>query len=125
MHVRPGDRVWLVPVPVLRWSAISPVLTELALREDPWEALRAQQDLREEEDRRRKREFIDYWLIPAEREVVRLTCQGLNNTAMAQRLHKSKKTVANQLTQIYEKLREWRGFRRDLSHDSIRGKGHN
>ncbi len=42
MHVRPGDRVWLVSVPVLRWSSVSPVLTEIALREDPWEAIQLQ-----------------------------------------------------------------------------------
>lgn len=35
MHLSPGDRTWLVPVPVLYWSAVSPALTELALRENP------------------------------------------------------------------------------------------
>lgn len=114
MHVRPGDRVKLVPVPVLRWSSVSPVLTELAVREDPWEAIRAQQALRQEEDRRRKREFIELWLTPAEREVVHLACQGLGNEAIAQLLNKSVKTVANQFTSIYEKLHEWRGFRDDI-----------
>jgi len=41
LHARPGERVVLVPVPVLRWSMVSPVMTELVLREDPWEALKA------------------------------------------------------------------------------------
>jgi CRISPR-associated protein Csx14 len=114
MHVRSGDRISLVPIPVLRWSTVSPVLTELAIREDPWEAIQTQQSIRQEEDRRRKREFIEHLLTPAERELVRLACTGLDNAALARRLHKSEKTVANQLTSVYEKLREWRGFHSDI-----------
>jgi CRISPR-associated protein Csx14 len=45
---------------------------------------------------------------------VRLVCRGLDNAALARQLHKSEKTVANQLTSVYEKLREWRGFRDDI-----------
>lgn len=114
MHVRPGDKVWLVPVPVLRWSSVSPVLTELARREDPWEAIQAQRAIRAAEDQRRKREFVERWLTPAEREVVRLACQGLDNAAIARRLGKREKTVANQLTAVYRKLHEWRGYRTDV-----------
>ncbi|MEW6664386.1 MAG: CRISPR-associated ring nuclease [Thermodesulfobacteriota bacterium] len=114
LHIRPGDRSSLVPVPVLRWSSVSPVLTELALREDPWEAIQAQRGMKQEEDLRRKREFLDHWLTPAERQVVRLACQGLDNAAIARHFHKSYKTVANQFTNIYDKLREWRGFRDDI-----------
>lgn len=114
MRVRPGDKVWLVPVPVLRWGSVSPVMTELALREDPWEAIQAQRAMRREEDRRRKREFVHRWPTPAEREVVRLACQGLDNAAIARQLGKAEKTVANQLTPIYNKLHEWRGFRTDV-----------
>ena len=114
MHVRPEDRVSLVPVPVLRWSTVSPVLTELAVREDPWEAIQTQQVMQQEEERRRKGEFVEHRLSPAERELVRLACQGLDNATLARRLHKSEKTVANQFTNIYEKLHEWRGFRKDV-----------
>jgi CRISPR-associated protein Csx14 len=114
MHIRPGDRIRLVQVPVLRWASVSPVLTELALREDPWEAIQAQKTMKQQEDRRRKREFVEHWLTPAEREVVRLACLGLDNVAIAGELHKSEKTVANQFTSIYEKLHEWRGFREDI-----------
>ncbi len=114
MHVRPGDPVTLVPIPVLRWSSISPVATELALREDPWDALQAQRQMRRTEDRRRKREFVERWLTPAEHEVVRLASQGLDNATIAERLGKAEKTVANQLTGIYDKLHEWRGYRTDV-----------
>jgi len=114
MHVRPGDQVWLVPVPVLRWGSVSPVLTELALREDPWEAIQAQRAIRREEERQRKGEFVKRWLTPAEREVVRLACLGLDNAAIGRQLGKAESTVANQLTSVYAKLHEWRGFRTDV-----------
>jgi CRISPR-associated protein Csx14 len=114
MHVRPGDRISLVPIPVLRWSTVSPVLTELAVREDPWEAIQTQRSIQQQEDRRRKQEFIEHHLSRAERELVRLACQGLDNAAIAKQLHKSEKTVANQFTNVYEKLHEWRGFRKDI-----------
>ena len=101
------------PPQLLRWSSVSPVMTELALREDPWEAIQAQRAMRQAEDRRRKREFVERWLTPAEREVVRLVCQGLDNAGIGRRLGKSEKTVANQLTEVYRKLHEWRGVRDD------------
>jgi len=114
MHKRPGDEVALVPIPVLRWSSVSPVATELALREDPWEAIQAQRTMQREEDRRRKREFVERWLTSAERDVVRLASQGLDNATIAERLDKAEKTVANQLTGVYSKLHEWRGYRTDV-----------
>jgi len=114
MHVRPGDGVSLVPIPVLRWSAVSPMLTELAIREDPWEAIQTQQSIRQQEDQHYKREFIEQRLTKAERELVRLACLGIDNAAIARRLYKSEKTVANQFTVVYEKLREWRGLREDV-----------
>jgi len=43
-------------------------------------------------------------LTPAEREVLQLVAQGLDNTAIAQQLHKSEKTVRNQVSSIFDKL---------------------
>lgn len=57
--------------PLLRWSTVSPVLTELAVREDLWEAIQSQQSIRQAEDHRYKREFIEHHLSRAERELVR------------------------------------------------------
>ena len=114
MHKQPGDGVGLVPIPVLRWSSVSPVMTELALHEDPWDAIQAQRSLQRQEDWRRKREFVERWLTPAERDVIRLASEGLNNARIASRLSKAEKTVANQLTHIYAKLHEWRGYRTDV-----------
>ena len=105
MHVPPGHGGQLVPVPVLRWSNISPAATELMLYEDPWEAIQAQQSMREQEGWRRKREFVENHLTPAEREVFRLACQaGFSNATIAEELGKAEKTVANQFTKIFTKL---------------------
>ncbi|MCE9660407.1 MAG: alpha/beta fold hydrolase [Burkholderiales bacterium] len=43
-------------------------------------------------------------LTPAEREVLRLVAQGLDNTAIALQLKKSEKTVRNQVSSIFDKL---------------------
>lgn len=77
-------------------------------------AIQAQRTMQREEDRRRKREFVERWLTQAEREVVRLASQGLDNAAIAECLDKAEKTVAYQLTSIYSKLHEWRGYRTDV-----------
>jgi CRISPR-associated protein Csx14 len=114
MHVQPGDPVWLVSIPVLRWSSVSPVFTKLALYEDPWEAIQAQQSIKQEEEWRWKREFVEHKLTPAECALIRFACQGLPNEAIAAQLGRSKKTVNNQFTRIYQKLHEWRGYRTDI-----------
>jgi DNA-binding NarL/FixJ family response regulator len=43
-------------------------------------------------------------LTPAERDVLRLVAQGLDNLAIAQQLNKSEKTVRNQVSSIFDKL---------------------
>jgi pimeloyl-ACP methyl ester carboxylesterase/DNA-binding CsgD family transcriptional regulator len=46
----------------------------------------------------------DAALTPAEREVLQLVALGLDNAAIAQRLHKREKTVRNQVSSIFDKL---------------------
>ena len=105
MHVQPGHEGRLVSVPVLRWSSISPVSTELAIHDNPWKAIQAQQLMRKQENWHRKRGFVEYQLTRAEQEVFRLACQeGLNNAGIAEKLGKAEKTVANQFTRIFKKL---------------------
>jgi len=43
-------------------------------------------------------------LTPAEREVLHLIAEGLDNRAIAQRLSKSEKTVRNQVSSVFDKL---------------------
>ncbi|HZQ07105.1 MAG TPA: helix-turn-helix transcriptional regulator, partial [Anaerolineae bacterium] len=54
--------------------------------------------------------FVEQVLRPAEREVVKWACRGLDNRAIARKLRKSEATVANQLTGAYSKLNEFLGF---------------
>lgn len=45
MHVRQEIPFPVLPVPVLRWRSVSPVVTELPVREDLWEVIQAQRFL--------------------------------------------------------------------------------
>jgi CRISPR-associated protein Csx14 len=113
-----GDDVNLIPIPVFHWSAVPPVLTELATIRDPWQALMKQQQLRQREAYRRKREFVERSLTRAEREVVGLLVrEGLSNEAIAERQHRSVRTVGNHLSHVYDKLHEFLGFRDDVPTD--------
>jgi len=84
LHAASPDDVTLVPVPVAHWGRMSP------------------------DDRVRARDFIENVLTPAEREVATLLVrEGLSNEALAWSLGKSPKTIANQLTSVYDKLRSY------------------
>jgi len=107
LHLEPGDKVWLVPVPVLRWSEAGTLMRTVAELDDPAEVVYWYRRLEQNARRRRQREFLRHWLTGAEREVVRLVCRGLDNASIAAALGKSEQTVANQLRNVYEKLREW------------------
>jgi CRISPR-associated protein Csx14 len=118
MQSQPGDEVKLIPIPVLRWSAVSPVLTDLARHDDPWEALQEQRQLRHRAEWQRKKDFVERVLTRAEREVVGLLVrEGLSNEAIARRLHRSVRTVGNHLSHVYDKLHEFLGFREDVPTD--------
>ncbi len=109
MHAEPGEPVELISVPVLRWSDASAAAI-LDSTDDPWEAIRRQRQLAQADLARRQREFLERYLTPAERRVCELLVrEGLDNTALANRLHLSEQTVANHLSKIYRKFGEWRG----------------
>lgn len=110
LHLPPGEKVWLVPVPVLRWSEAGTLVRTVAELEDPAEVVAWHEKLSRATRIKRQREFIERWLTRAEREVVRLACRGLDNAAIAAALFKQEQTVANQLRGVYEKLRDWLGY---------------
>lgn len=111
MHAGPGEQSQMVNVPVLRWANAATAAAILEQTDDPWEAIRRQQSFAQNEANRRRREFLERYLSPAEREVAELLVRkALNNKQLAQRLGKREQTVANQLTKIYRKFDEWREF---------------
>lgn len=110
MHLGPDEPVWLVPLPILRWTDSGVMLAALSDLDDPREAIRRYEEIVRGERMRRRREFVTRWLTRAEREVARLACAGLDNAAIARKLRRSERTVAHHLTRIYEKLEDWLGF---------------
>lgn len=79
----PGD-VSLISIPIASWAR---------MRTD---------------DQSRAHYFMESVLTPAERKAVELLVrEGLSNSALAIRLHKSAKTIANQLSSVYVKLADY------------------
>jgi CRISPR-associated protein Csx14 len=110
LHLPPEEKVWLVPVPVLRWGEAGTLMRTVAELGDPAEVVAWYERLSRNARTKRQEEFIRRWLSRAEREVVQLACRGLDNGAIARALSKSEQTVANQLRNVYAKLREWLGY---------------
>lgn len=116
LHPGPGEAA-LIPVPVLRWSEVSPVLTDLIVSDDPFEAVRRQEELRRADALRLAREFVERELSPAEQEVVRLVvCEGLTYAEVAERTSRSVKTVGHHLSSSYQKARATFGLARADRH---------
>ncbi len=106
LHPGPGDEARLVPVPVLRWSTISPVLTELSQVEDPFEAAERQRALGLRQALDEARAFVLDKLSDAEQPVVKLLVrEGLTDEQIAERLSLSPKTVGHHLSSAYAKAR--------------------
>lgn len=116
LHPRAGEAA-LIQAPVLRWSEISPALTDLVLSDDPFEAMRRQEELRQADALRLAHEFVERQLSPAEGEVVRwVVCHGLTDAEVAERTCRSVKTVGHHLSSAYQKAREMFGLARADRH---------
>lgn len=116
LHPRPGQ-AHLIRVPVLRWSEVSPALTDLVLSDDPFDALRRQEELLQKDALRTARLFVEQELSRAERDVVRpVVCEGLTDVEIAGRIHRSPKTVGHHLSSAYAKARAFFGLSRADRH---------
>ncbi|HEY73856.1 MAG: hypothetical protein DRJ03_12700 [Chloroflexi bacterium] len=105
LHPQPGQAT-LIRVPVLRWSDVSPALTDLILSDDPFEALQRQEELLQADALRLARAFVERALTPSERDVVQLiVCEGLTDNQIAERTCRSVKTVGHHLSSAYRKAR--------------------
>lgn len=106
------DQARLVPIPFPQFDAAPPVYTRAFEAETPGAALSALEDMR----LRRLRHFVEVELTDAERELAALLAtEVLTVEQTAERLHKSPKTVANQLNSIYSKLEAAFGLQPDRS----------
>lgn len=104
LHPEADDEAKLVRVPVLRWSAVSPVLTDLSQVDDPFEAASRQRALKLREQLEEARAFVLGSLSGAEQPVVELLVrEGLSDIEIGQRLSLSPRTVEHHLREAYRK----------------------
>jgi len=104
LHAAPGDECHLIEIPVLLWSAVSPVLTDLREIDDPFAAVERQRDLRLQQALDESRRFMRDVLSPAERRAVELLVgEGLSNNEISERLGRSSRTVERQLGEACRK----------------------
>ena len=105
-----GDQVQLVAVPLPHPAMASPQFTPTAQAPTRAAALATVEALRA----RQAQQFIASILTPAERDLAVLVAREvLTAEEMAARLHKSPKTITNQLTTIYSKLESAFGLQPD------------
>lgn len=104
LHPEPGDDVHLIPIPVILWSQVSPVLTDLRQVKDPIEALERIRQLQLKDKLDQARAFVLGSLTAAERRAVELLVkEGLGDQEIADRLLLSPRTVEGQLRSAYLK----------------------
>ena len=104
LHPMPGDQVHLISIPVVQWSNISPMLLDMAEIDDPFEALKRQNELRLAERLEEVRAFVRGSLTPAEERVVALLVrEGISDNKIAERLVLSPRTVEQHLRSSYLK----------------------
>ncbi len=102
----PAEWVKLVPIPIIPWSDVDPILTLIAREEDPFEAAGLVKALRERRRRYTLRLFIKGYLSPAEQKVLRVVVEkGGSLRELAGALNKSPRTVEHQLQSIYRKIK--------------------
>lgn len=111
LHPAPEDHFTVVEVPFLRWEEAASAHLLLQESVDPWEALRRHAEISSGESLRRKRAFWNERLTEAQRQAAELLVrEGLDNAALARRLGKRPRTVANQLTAVYRACESWLGM---------------
>jgi len=104
LHPRPTDDVQLVSIPVMRWSHIAPVLTDLSLVDDPLQAVERQRALRRRQALQFIGAFVETALTAGERRVVAVLVQhGLSDQEIGARLSLSPRTVERHLGEAYAK----------------------
>lgn len=112
MHAGPGESASLIEIPVILWSAVSPVLlADLSEIDDPFAAAERQRNLRLQESLEQARIFVMGSLSPAQRPVVELlVTESLSDAEIGERLSLSKRTVEHHLRDAYMLARDHWGL---------------
>jgi len=111
LYPQAGDDVHLIPIPILQWSTVSPVLRRFSETEDPFEALEQYRCLHLEEKLTQARAFMLGSLSAAERSVVTLLVkEGLGDKEIAKRLNLSPRTVGAHLSSAFAKAADHWGL---------------
>ena len=111
LHPKPGDDVHLIPIPVVQWSNVAPILLNFKEINDPLEALSLQREFRLKERLEDIRAFILGLLSPAEERVVGLLVRtGLSDNQIAEQCYLSPRTVEQHLRAAYRKASDHWGL---------------
>jgi CRISPR-associated protein Csx14 len=103
-HVLQEEKVNLVEVPFIRWSYLPSTLQSFLLSKTPYDTL-SQLNQRQQNQRYTKAQEFLKTLSRAETElVILLVNEALSNDLLAEKLGKSTRTIANQLSSIYSKF---------------------
>ena len=108
---RREDWAKLVPIPIIPWSDVDPILTLIAREEDPFEAADLVKALKERRRRYTLQLFVKGYLSPAERRVLRVVVErGGTIAEIAKVLGKKPRTVEHQIQSIYRKIKDNQEF---------------
>ena len=108
LHPAAGDKVQLIPIPVILWSSVSPVFTHLRQVDDPFKALERIRALQLTERTRLAEQFVTQKLTKQEEKAAALLVQkGMTYDEIAHALHKSERTVEQQLRSAYQKAADF------------------
>lgn len=109
--LQPGDDVQLIPIPLPQHHAAPPIFRR-HFQANTLDSARAELAA---EQLAQRRHFVEHELTPAERQVAALVVQEVATVKeIAAQLHKSPKTVTNQLNSIYGKLESTFGLQPDV-----------
>lgn len=101
---QPKDEVHLIPIPVLTWSTVSPLLAGLRDMQDPFDAITHVKNLRLSEKMQQCRHYFNQVLTPAEQRVVsKLVLEGGTDQEIGLALSLSPRTVEQHLRSAYQK----------------------
>jgi CRISPR-associated Csx14 family protein len=107
LHPTVQDEVHLIPIPLIQWSDVAPILMDLKDTADPFLALERQRELQLAEKLEKARIFIRGILSPAEERVVQtLVLSGNTDQEIAEELFLSPRTVEQHLRSAYAKAQD-------------------